>query len=198
MGAAVRPRVERGARRGGLSVATRAPDAGPTGEAPAPAPITIRPMTDADLPRVLEIERASFTVPWTPATFRGLLGRPDAYLHVAEVEGRVVGYTAVWIVLDQAELGDIAVDEAWRGRGIGRRLLAAAFDLVRDRGVRELYLEVRVSNHGARRLYERHGFRSVGRRPGYYVRPREDALVLRKSMAEPDPGPADRDPGHDT
>ena len=173
-------------------MATRAPDAGPAGDAAPSDGVIVRPMAGTDLPRVLEIERAAFTVPWTPATFRGLLGRPDAYLHVAEVDGRVVGYTAVWIVLDQAELGDIAVEEAWRGRGIGRRLMAAVFDLVRQRGVRELYLEVRVSNHGARRLYDRHGFAMVGRRPGYYVRPREDALVLRKVMS------AERGPGLDS
>lgn len=165
-------------------MATRAPDAGPAGDASSQEPITIRPMAGDDLPRVLEIERACFTVPWTPATFRGLLGRADAYLHVAEVAGHVVGYTAVWIVLDQAELGDIAVDEPWRGKGVGERLITGVFDLVRERGVRELYLEVRVSNERARRLYDRHGFRLVGRRPGYYVRPREDALVLRKVMAE--------------
>ncbi|MBW3552882.1 MAG: ribosomal protein S18-alanine N-acetyltransferase [Gemmatimonadetes bacterium] len=169
-------------------MATRVLDPEPAGSGASPEPVSIRPMTETDLPRVLEIERASFTVAWTPATFRGLLGRPDAYLHVAEVEGRVVGYTAVWVVLDQAELGDIAVDEAWRGKGIGQRLMAAVFDLVREQGVRELYLEVRVSNEGARRLYDRHGFRLVGRRPGYYVRPREDALVLRKVMGEPEKG----------
>ena len=165
-------------------MATRAPDAG-AGAAGGEAPsweVRIRPMTEADLGRVLEIERASFTVPWTPATFAGLIRRDDSHLRVAEVDGVVVGYTAVWIVVDQAELGDIAVEAAWRGRGIGARLLAAAIDLVRERGVRELYLEVRVSNDGARRLYERHGFRVVGRRPRYYVRPREDALVLRLEL----------------
>ena len=147
---------------------------------PSSDPVFIRPMEEEDLPRVLTIERAAFTVPWTAATFYSLLARPDAHLRVAVADGEVVGYAAVWIVLDQAELGDIAVTDEWRGRGIGTRLLAAVFDLVRERGVRELYLEVRVSNESARRLYERHGFRLAGRRAGYYARPREDALVLRK------------------
>lgn len=166
-------------------MATRARDPGLAGAGGAAShgPLIIRPMAEADLTSVLDIESASFSVPWTPATFRGLLGRPDAHLRVAEDdEGRIVGYAAVWIVLDQAELGDIAVERGFRGRGIGTRLLEHVFALVRDRGVRELYLEVRVSNEGARRLYERHGFRLVGRRPGYYSRPTEDALVLRKVM----------------
>ena len=140
----------------------------------------IRRMVEADLSAVLRIERASFAVPWTPATFLGLLRRSDAHLLVAETDEALVGYAAVWIVLEQAELGDIAVDAAWRRRGIGSGLLHAVLDLVERRGVRELFLEVRVSNEDAQRLYARHGFTEVGRRRDYYTRPREDALVLRR------------------
>lgn len=161
-------------------MATRAPESGIAGEASSHGPVRIRPMTEDDIARVLEIERASFTVPWTPATFFGLLRRPDAHLRVAESDGEIVGYAAVWVVLDQAELGDLAVVEGRRGQGIGTRLLGCVLDLARAHGVRDLYLEVRVSNTTARRLYERHGFRLAGRRPGYYARPKEDALVLRR------------------
>lgn len=162
-----------------MATRVREPRAGGTS---SPEPVSIRPMTASDLPRVIEIERASFTVPWTPATFRGLLHRSDAHLRVAESDGGIVGYAAVWIVLDQAELGDIAVVESRRGKGIGATLLSAMIDLSRDHGVRELYLEVRVSNTGAQRLYQRHGFKQVGRRTGYYARPKEDALVFRKFL----------------
>lgn len=144
--------------------------------------VRIRAMTDADLGAVMAIEKASFTMPWTKDTFRGLLRRADSHLFVAEAEGAVVAYAAVWIVLDQAELGDIAVAAAWRRRGIARRLVETVLDLVRDHGVRELFLEVRPSNHGARALYERYGFIEVGRRTHYYARPREDALVLRRAI----------------
>jgi len=142
--------------------------------------VRIRRMDEADLSAVLRIERASFAVPWTAATFLGLLRRSDAHLLVAEVDEALVGYAAVWIVADQAELGDIAVAAGRRRRGIGTRLLLAVFDLVERRGVRELFLEVRVSNDDAQRLYARHGFTEVGRRKDYYTRPREDALVLRR------------------
>lgn len=169
-------------------MATRAPEPPTAADVPGPEPIVVRPMTEGDLGAVLEIERAAFTVPWTPATFRGLLRRADSHLRVAEAGGRIVGYAAVWIVADQAELGDIAVSAEWRRRGVGRLLLASVFELVRERGVRELYLEVRVSNADARRLYERHGFHEVGLRRNYYDRPREDALVLRRTM---EPAPTD-------
>jgi [ribosomal protein S18]-alanine N-acetyltransferase len=179
--------------------------------------IRVRPMDVADLDQVIAIERASFTMPWTLDTFRGLLRRADADLFVAEVadgpvadgpvtdgpvadgpvaegpaaEGsaagrRVVAYAAVWMVVDQAELGDIAVAAEWRRRGIARRLMDTVLEHVERRGVREIFLEVRPSNHEARRLYERYGFEAIGRRKNYYSSPREDALVLRRPVV---PGP---------
>lgn len=147
----------------------------------------LRVMDRADLPRVMEIERASFTTPWTRATFLGLLDRPDSYLVVAEIEGRVVAYAVFWQVLDQAELGDIAVDPEWRRRGVGARVLEHVLDRAAEQGVRELYLEVRESNRTAQRLYERYGFRIVGRRRNYYSGPREDARVLRVFIGQAAP-----------
>jgi ribosomal-protein-alanine N-acetyltransferase len=140
--------------------------------------IVVRSMEARDLPEVVEIERASSSTPWTGATFEGLLRRRDADLFVAEAEGRPVGFAVFWTVLDQGELGNIAVSPAWRRRGVGTRLLRSVIERARERGVRELFLEVRVTNHGAQRLYQRHGFRMVGRRPGYYTEPVEDALVM--------------------
>jgi [ribosomal protein S18]-alanine N-acetyltransferase len=179
--------------------------------------IRVRPMDVADLDQVIAIERASFTMPWTLDTFRGLLRRTDADLFVADVadgpvadgpvaegpaaegpasagsasEGsaagrRVVAYAAVWMVVDQAELGDIAVAAEWRRRGIAKRLIDTVLEHVGRRGVREIFLEVRPSNHEARRLYERYGFEAIGRRKNYYNSPREDALVLRRPVV---PGP---------
>lgn len=151
--------------------------------------IRIRRMTPADLPRVMEIERASFTMPWTEATFRGLLRRKDAAAVVAEAEGEMVGHAIFWAVLREGELGDIAVAPDWRGRGIGTMLLYEIFRQARQHGVRELYLEVRASNEAAQRLYRRHGFRHVGRRSGYYSQPREDAVVMRKRIEGAAPSP---------
>ena len=144
--------------------------------------VVVRPMTADDLTVVMGIERASFTVPWTLSTFTGLLARDTTRLWVAEVMGEVVGYAAVWMVADQAELGDLAVTESWRRCGVGRRLLETVLEGMVEAGIRELFLEVRVSNYAARRLYDEHGFREVGRRPGYYSKPKEDALVLRRLL----------------
>jgi ribosomal-protein-alanine N-acetyltransferase len=139
-------------------------------------------MTRADLSAVLAIEQSVFTVPWTTGTFRTLMLRAGARLWVAEWDGEVIGYAAVWAVLDQAELGNVAVAPAHRRRGVASKLVETVLQWLEQRRVREVFLEVRASNREAQRLYERHGFRPVGRRKGYYSRPREDALVLRRTV----------------
>ncbi len=145
--------------------------------------VTVRRMEGPDLTRVMEIERVSYTMPWTESTFRGLLRRADADLLVAQTEaGELAGYAVAWAVLDQGELGNIAVAPEWRHRGIAHRLLDAMIRRERERSVKELFLEVRVSNSNARQLYLSYGFRDVGRRRNYYLEPVEDALVMRKDL----------------
>jgi ribosomal-protein-alanine N-acetyltransferase len=139
----------------------------------------LRDMTGADVPAVVAIERASYTMPWSEATFRGLLRRRDAEMVSAEADGALIGYAAFWCVVDQGELGNVAVSSDWRGYGIGARLVQEIIRRAGRRGVRELFLEVRPSNTVARRLYDRLGFRPVGRRRNYYQAPVEDAIVLR-------------------
>jgi ribosomal-protein-alanine N-acetyltransferase len=144
------------------------------------AEITIRSMRSIDLSDVMDIEFDSYSMPWGEATFRGLLRRVDADLLVAESAGTLVGYAAAWFVVDQGELGNVAVARDWRKRGIGARLVDAVIARAAERGVREVFLEVRPSNLTAQRLYERFGFQAVGRRRNYYVAPSEDAIVMRR------------------
>lgn len=153
--------------------------------------VEIRPMREADLDRVMEIEHASYSTPWPETSFRGLIGRGDASLLVAESDGEIAGYAVCWTMLDQAELGNIAVAPEWRRRGIAQRLLTATIERMREHEVRELYLEVRTSNDGAQRLYTRNGFETVGRRRNYYTKPDEDALVMRRALEAGRRGPAE-------
>lgn len=147
--------------------------------------VRIRPLREPDLPRVLEIERECFSTPWKEVTFRGLMKRSDTDLLVAEMEdGWLAGYTACWTVIDQSELGNVAVSPSARGAGIGGALVDAVIERVKARGAHECYLEVRESNREAQSLYRQRGFIVVGRRPRYYSLPTEDALVMRLRVGE--------------
>ncbi|HEX8275894.1 MAG TPA: ribosomal protein S18-alanine N-acetyltransferase [Longimicrobiaceae bacterium] len=143
------------------------------------ASFRLRPISESDLDRVMEIERACFSTPWKDTTFRGLMRRADTDLVGAERDRRLVGYAVCWTVVDQSELGNVAVAEEARGAGIGRALVEAVVERVRARGSRECFLEVRESNQVAQALYRDMGFEVVGRRKAYYALPLEDALVMR-------------------
>jgi ribosomal-protein-alanine N-acetyltransferase len=146
--------------------------------------VVLRPMKSADVITVARLEVESFSTPWSAATFRTLLRRSGAELWVAElgVDG-VIGYYVLWCIQDQGEVANIAVEERFRGRGIGAQLLDHALDVAGSRGVESVYLEVRVSNERAAALYASRGFEQIGVRRNYYERPKEDARVLRKRLA---------------
>lgn len=152
--------------------------------------VSMRAATLADVDQVVAIERASFSDPWSPRSFRDLIGRPDVLFDVAvrgaatgdDAGETVVGFVIVYLVDTEGDLANIAIHASERGRGEGRRLLRHALGAVSARGVYFLYLEVRESNTAARALYQSEGFVEVGRRSKYYVRPVEDALILRKGL----------------
>jgi ribosomal-protein-alanine N-acetyltransferase len=150
----------------------------PVGVAGLPE-LRIRPMREHDLPRVMEIEVQCFSTPWKEPTFKGLMRRTDTDLYVAEIEGRIVGYAACWTVIDQSELGNVAVTPDARGLGVGGALVDTVVERVKARGATECFLEVRESNGVARAIYRDRGFTVVGRRRSYYAHPTEDALVKR-------------------
>jgi ribosomal-protein-alanine N-acetyltransferase len=141
--------------------------------------LVVLPMHVDDLPAVHVIERQSFTTPWPPHAYRAELETNELARYVcAWVGGRIVGYAGMWVMVDEAHITTFAVDPAWRRRGVGDRILLELLDRAVERGARDATLEVRVSNLGARRLYEKFGFRPVGIRPHYYSDDSEDALVM--------------------
>ncbi len=144
-----------------------------------PVRLVIDRMTHADLAAVQVIEKASFTTPWPSYAYRNELetNRLAHYL-VVRAAGAVVAYAGIWLMVDEAHVTTFAVTPAWRRHHVGERLLLALLDLSIARGAREATLEVRLSNLGARRLYEKFGFRPVGIRPRYYSDDHEDALIM--------------------
>jgi ribosomal-protein-alanine N-acetyltransferase len=140
-------------------------------------------MTLADIGDVVAIDKLSFPVPWPERSYRyELTENPAAHLLVAEQHAsprsRLVGYVGLWLLVDEAHISTIAVHPTERGRGIGEALLLAGLVWAARKGAELATLEVRASNDSARMLYSKHGFRVVGRRPGYYKDNQEDAVLM--------------------
>ena len=144
-----------------------------------PVRLRIEPMSLGDLMAVQRIEAASFSVPWPEQAYRTEIqtNRLASYL-VARVEGEIVAYGGIWLMVDEAHVTTVAVDPGWRRQKIGARLMLALLDVALARGAREATLEVRLSNLAARKMYEAFGFRPVGLRPRYYSDNNEDALIM--------------------
>lgn len=147
--------------------------------------VRMRPMVAADLPLVEAVERAGQDAPWSGRIFRDCLDVGYDCRMILAGEQRI-GFVVVSRVLDEAHLLNIVLDEAWQGLGIAAEVLDTVMDELRADGMRLLYLEVRESNHPARRLYQRLGFQSNGFRQNYYRTVsggREDAILMSRMLA---------------
>jgi ribosomal-protein-alanine N-acetyltransferase len=140
--------------------------------------VYIREMYPDDIPEIVSIERLSFSTPWSETSFRGEIYSRYSVTRVAELNGVIVGYICVKHVADECHLLDLAVHPDYRRRGIARALLNEVIQELRIEGCRFFYLEARLSNYAARKLYEKFGFNMVGVRKGYYVNPAEDAVIM--------------------
>ena len=137
----------------------------------------IRPMKEEDLKNVHEIEQASFTMAWSFESFQEVLQSSYRYYIVAEEEGQILGFAGMSLIVDEADIENIAVSKEHRRQGLGRELLKALKAQALEQDMSVMFLEVRVSNTPAVCLYESEGFVPVGRRKDYYEAPREDALL---------------------
>jgi [ribosomal protein S18]-alanine N-acetyltransferase len=152
-------------------------------EAPA---FLIRRMTREDLPAVMELEKASFTNPWSRELLQRELDHDWSIILLLEEpleQGgrRLLGISIFWIVHDEVHVLNVATAPEHRRRGVGRWLMDATLAEGRTRKCTLATLEVRKSNEAAINLYKSFGFRPVGVRPNYYVDeglPPEDAIVM--------------------
>jgi [ribosomal protein S18]-alanine N-acetyltransferase len=138
-----------------------------------------------DLATVLEIERRSFSHPWSLEAFLDEIRQAHSRLLLVWDEsgerGKLVGYVCRWIVAAEVQILNIAIHPDWRRRGIGRGLVEAVLEEAREEGAARVTLEVRRYNNPAIGLYERLGFRRVGERRNYYGAG-EDAVLMEKDV----------------
>lgn len=145
--------------------------------------VSVREMRESDIDRILEIERESFSPPWSREAFlleltKNILAK---YI-VVEVDEKVVGYGGIWLIIDEGHVTNIAVDKEYRGLGLGNKLLEGLIQLCIDRDIKHITLEVRKSNEVAKSLYKKYGFKEYGIRPRYYTDNNEDAIIMWKTI----------------
>lgn len=133
-----------------------------------------------DLSDLLTIEKASFTQPWSEANFLSEINRLPQSLFVARhtMESPAIGYICFWPVADEFQMLNLAVHADFRRQGVGRNLVAFLLKKAQENQAAKVFLEVRPSNLAALELYRSLGFKVLYRRPGYYGKEGEDALVM--------------------
>ncbi|OGR83951.1 MAG: hypothetical protein A2636_04240 [Elusimicrobia bacterium RIFCSPHIGHO2_01_FULL_64_10] len=164
-----------------------------------PPIVSLDRLTPGDIPSLVEISRESGSARWSQAMFERELDLPFSVCLVARhtsggqarhggpAGGGLAGFGGEWCVADAAQVVELAVRPESRGMGVGGELLRGLESAARDRGMRAMELEVREDNFPALRLYRRAGFRTVGRRAGFYSGPAGDAVLMEREICA---GPA--------
>jgi ribosomal-protein-alanine N-acetyltransferase len=144
-------------------------------------------MTISDLDEVMSIENASFSSPWSRTYFlqeieKNPLSLPFLLRKKERGIATIVGFCVCWIIRDELHINNVAVLPPYRKHGYGEVLMRTALQFGMSQNCRKATLEVRVSNKGAIRLYEKLGFRIIGEAPNYYDDNFEDAFILFKEL----------------
>lgn len=145
--------------------------------------LAIRSMQEQDLASVMQIEVAAYPQPWSEGIFRDCFDA-NCQCTLYELEGVLIGYSVMSMAAGEAHLLNLCIHPAYQGRGLGAAALEQVLMVAGANHTGTLFLEVRVSNLAARRLYESAGFNEIGQRFNYYpaARGREDALVFAKVL----------------
>jgi len=142
--------------------------------------VIFRKMVSEDVPVVYEIELATFSTPWTLDSFYYEVHENQYAHYVLAIDeyNNIIGFCGMWMVIDAAQITNVAVIDAARGRGIGEGLMREAMRIAKDHSMEVMSLEVRVTNTVAQNLYRKLDFQDGGIRKGYYTDNGEDALVM--------------------
>lgn len=144
----------------------------------------IEKMTADHIKAAAEIEKKCFVHPWSEQSLESEMNGENSIFLIAS-EGEVpIGYVGLSVVLDEGYMGNLAVVEDYRRKGVGRALMKELIDKSKEQNLAFITLEVRPSNTPAVKLYESLGFKEAGRRKNYYKEPTEDALLLTKYFNE--------------
>ena len=130
------------------------------------------------VPDLAQIEKACFAHPWSEDGLRSLTGEDYAAFAAVSDDGKAVAYVGMTVSQFEGNITNIGVLPEYRRQGLASLVLSALVDFAREKGIPNIFLEVRESNFGAIALYEKFGFVLCGRRPKFYRTPTEDALIM--------------------
>ncbi len=141
-------------------------------------------MSPDDVREIAAIEKTSYTMPWSETSFLSEVYSRHSITRVAELSGKIIGYICTKQISDEAHLMNLTVQSDYRRQGIATALFEDAKRDLYKNGCRFLYLEVRISNIAAKKMYEKLHFRIVGTRKDYYINPAENALIMMLELTE--------------
>lgn len=141
--------------------------------------VTVDVMRLEDLDQVAEIEKNTFSLPWSKAGFQSGMEMEGSHFLVGRINNQIVGYIGIYTAFDEGEITNIAVDKRFQNQGIGKVLLMESIKWCKIKLIQHLVLEVRQSNKSAIYLYEMLGFEQIGIRKKFYEQPLEDGLVMK-------------------
>lgn len=137
-------------------------------------------MGEADLSQVAEIEKRIFSIPWSKKAFQDSMESENTIYIVAKEQEKVLGYAGMYVSFEEGNITNVAVDINARRRSIGRSLIVDILNKGKEKGVTDVFLEVRETNYAAISLYEKIGFQEAGIRKNFYEKPTENAVVMWK------------------
>lgn len=146
----------------------------------------IIPMTEKHIAQIAELEKISFSVPWSENGLRAELTNETAHFLTAVSGEKVLGYIGIHEICGEAYITNVAVFPEYRRFGIGEVLIDAATQGAKDRDCEFISLEVRISNIPAIELYKKEGYNIVGQRKNFYSNPTEDAYIMTRVLKDCD------------
>ena len=146
---------------------------------------SVEKLTPQRFSEVAELEELCFSLPWKESAFSLLLeGKNTAFVAIDEASGRTAAYGGMLVVLDEGQITNVATHPEHRRMGLGERVMQALLEYAESEGLCLISLEVRESNSAAIALYEKLGFLRAGVRKNFYTLPRENAVVMTKSIGD--------------
>ena len=148
--------------------------------------LVIRQADETDIDAIARLEEICFATPWSRESIRQELTENKlAFYVIAELDGEIVGYAGMWLVIDEGHITNVAVLPVHRGKHIASAIIAVMIEFTEGQGIKRFTLEVRSSNEAAKGLYRKFNFKEEGLRKGYYQDNGEDAVIMWRDPSEP-------------